>query len=59
MKIRLHEIGPRMTLRLHKIEDGFLKGNILYNRVVKKSEKEKVEQNMKIRDKKKLKIQRK
>lgn len=29
-----------MTIRLYKIEEGFLKGNVIYNRIVKKEGKE-------------------
>ncbi|ELT94966.1 hypothetical protein CAPTEDRAFT_94862 [Capitella teleta] len=35
--IRLSEIGPRMKLRLVKIEDGINKGEVLFHRYVEKS----------------------
>lgn len=33
MSIRLHEVGPRLELKLYKIEEGFMQGNVVYNRV--------------------------
>ncbi|RKO95231.1 hypothetical protein CAUPRSCDRAFT_13052, partial [Caulochytrium protostelioides] len=38
--IRLSEIGPRMTLQLHKIEDELCAGEVLYHRTIKKTRKE-------------------
>lgn len=35
--IKLHEIGPRLKLRLYKIEEGLLRGNVVYNRRVVKT----------------------
>lgn len=35
MSIRLHEVGPRLTLKLYKIEEGFLNGTVVYNRIGK------------------------
>ena len=40
MKIKLKEIGPRLNLTLHKIEEGFLKGNVIFHRLIHKSKKE-------------------
>uniref|UniRef100_A0A914DKM5 Brix domain-containing protein n=1 Tax=Acrobeloides nanus TaxID=290746 RepID=A0A914DKM5_9BILA len=39
-KIRLVEIGPRLTLQLTKIEEGIDEGEVLYHAFVKKSTKE-------------------
>ena len=39
-QIRLKEIGPRMNLRLFKIQEGFLKGNVVFHSLIKKSKKE-------------------
>lgn len=39
--IRLVEQGPRLTLQLLKIEDGFMAGEVLYHRHVVKTEEEK------------------
>ncbi|XP_044514310.1 suppressor of SWI4 1 homolog [Gracilinanus agilis] len=38
--VRLTEIGPRMTLRLIKIQEGVGEGNVLYHSLVHKSEEE-------------------
>lgn len=39
--IRLVEQGPRMTLQLVKIEEGFASGEVLYHKLVVKTEEEK------------------
>ena len=39
--VRLVELGPRMTLRLVKIEEGLLDGEILHHEFVEKTEEEK------------------
>ncbi|XP_055836738.1 protein Peter pan [Episyrphus balteatus] len=38
--IKLHEIGPRLTLELVKIEDGLLTGEVLYHSTVSKTSEE-------------------
>ncbi|KAM9394543.1 suppressor of SWI4 1 homolog [Pholidichthys leucotaenia] len=38
--VRLTEIGPRMTLKLIKIQEGMGEGNILYHAMVSKTEEE-------------------
>ncbi|XP_064171140.1 suppressor of SWI4 1 homolog [Anguilla rostrata] len=38
--VRLTEIGPRMTLRLVKIEEGMGEGSILYHAIISKTEEE-------------------
>lgn len=38
--VRLTEIGPRMTLKLTKIEEGMGEGNVLYHSMVSKTEEE-------------------
>merc|ERR1712168_1724203 len=38
--IRLTEIGPRMTLKLIKIQEGLCEGNVLFHSIIKKSEEE-------------------
>ncbi|KAJ3427482.1 suppressor of swi4 1 [Anaeramoeba flamelloides] len=35
--VRLVEIGPRLSLELYKIENGFLDGEVLFNKYVRKS----------------------
>ena len=39
--IRLIEQGPRLTLQLFKIEEGFLNGEVLYHKNIIKTEEEK------------------
>ena len=41
IKVRLYEIGPRVTLKLLKIEEGFLKGEVLHHSLVQKTKEEK------------------
>ncbi|KAM6038300.1 uncharacterized protein VSU04_015746 [Chlamydotis macqueenii] len=38
--VRLTEIGPRMTLRLVKVEEGLAQGNVLYHSFIHKVEEE-------------------
>lgn len=40
VKVKLYEIGPRMNMKIHKIEEGFLKGNVMFHSIIKKSKKE-------------------
>ena len=35
--IKLHELGPRMKLKLLKIQEGFFRGNINYHSLIKKT----------------------
>jgi len=39
-KVNLVEIGPRLDVKLHKIEEGFFKGNVAFHKLIKKSRKE-------------------
>jgi ribosome biogenesis protein SSF1/2 len=41
--IRLKEIGPRLTMRLMKVEEGFCEGYVVYHLYVKKTVEEKKE----------------
>jgi ribosome biogenesis protein SSF1/2 len=41
--IKLHELGPRLTLQLIKIEDGLLDGEVLYHNLIEKTDEEKLE----------------
>jgi len=59
IKVKLYELGPRINLKIHKIEEGFLKGNILYHSIIKKSKKEIKEIMEKLKEKKKIKKMRK
>jgi ribosome biogenesis protein SSF1/2 len=38
--IKLHELGPRLRLKLVKIEEGLCRGNVVYHAYVNKSKKE-------------------
>ena len=57
--IKLHELGPRLRLKLVKIEEGVCRGNVVYHSYVKKSKKEIKEQMDLIKNKRELKAQRK
>ena len=59
MAIKLHEIGPRLKLRLVKIEEGVCRGNVVYHAFVKKSKKEIKEQFEDLKKKRELKAERK
>jgi ribosome biogenesis protein SSF1/2 len=37
VSIRLHELGPRMKLRLVKIQEGLCKGNVVINKFISKT----------------------
>lgn len=39
--VRLVELGPRLTLDLIKIEEGLLDGEVLYHKLVEKTDEEK------------------
>lgn len=57
--VKLHEIGPRLTMQLIKIEEGLLTGEVLYHDHVVKTEDEKETLRKLIEKKRKLKEQRK
>ncbi|XP_030378723.1 protein Peter pan [Scaptodrosophila lebanonensis] len=57
--VKLHEIGPRLTMQLIKIEEGLLTGEVLYHDHITKTEEEKEELRKLIEKKRKLKEQRK
>lgn len=59
INIRLFEIGPRLTLKLVKIEESFLTGSIFYHRYNRLSHKEKKQQKSLIENKLKIKEDRK
>ena len=58
IKVKLREIGPRLNLQLFKIEEGFLKGNVVFHSLIKKSKKEIHEIIQKLNEKKKAKKER-
>lgn len=51
VNVRLYEIGPRVTMSLFKIEEGFMKGEILYHSLIVKSEVEKEGLRVRVREK--------
>jgi len=57
--IRLTELGPRLTLKLVKIEEGIGEGEVLYHSYVQKTAEEKNELRKKIKKNKALKEKRK
>jgi len=57
--VQLHEIGPRLTFQLMKIEEGLLTGEVLYHDHIVRTEEEKEVQRKVIEKKLKLKEQRK
>ncbi|XP_042221417.1 suppressor of SWI4 1 homolog [Homarus americanus] len=57
--VRLSELGPRLSLELMKIEEGLLDGKTLYNRIVTKTDEEKLQLEKKRKHKKQLKMKRK
>lgn len=52
MKVKLNEIGPRLSLKLIKIEEGFFKGNVAFHGLVKKSKKEIIAKSKELKEKK-------
>jgi hypothetical protein len=32
-KVKLYESGPRLNLKIYKIQEGFLKGNVVYHSI--------------------------
>lgn len=57
--VKLTEIGPRLSLKLVKIEEGIFDGEVKYHSFVNKTEKEKLEIRKKKEEEKKLKAKRK
>jgi ribosome biogenesis protein SSF1/2 len=57
--LKLHELGPRLRLKLIKIEEGICRGNVVFHEYIKKSKKEIKEQMDEIKKKRELKAERK
>lgn len=57
--IKLHELGPRMTLKLVKIEEGLCRGNVNFHAYIKKTKAEIKQQADGLKGKRELKAQRK
>lgn len=58
VNLRLYEIGPRVTMELFKVQEGFLEGEVLYHAVVSKTEEEKEGLRKKVAAKEKLRQER-
>lgn len=52
-RIRLIELGPRLTMELYKVEGDIMKGEVLYNKYVQKDEEEarRIKERMLMREK--------
>lgn len=57
--IKLHELGPRLRLKLMKIEEGFCKGNVVYHAIINKSKAEIKKSLDELKNKRELKEKRK
>lgn len=57
--IKLHELGPRMRLKLVKIEEGLCRGNVNFHAYIKKSKAEIKQQMDGLKSKRELKAKRK
>ena len=57
--IKLHELGPRMTMKLVKIEEGFCRGNVTHHSIIKLSKSEIKKQLDGLKGKRELKEKRK
>lgn len=57
--IKLHELGPRLKLKLVKIEEGFCRGNVVFHQHVKLSKSEIKSQMDSLKGKRELKDKRK
>lgn len=57
--IRLHELGPRLQLRLVKIEEGFCRGNVVFHANKTKTPKEVKQQLDSLKNQRELKAKRK
>lgn len=59
MALKLHELGPRLKLKLVKIEEGVCRGNVVYHSYVNKSKGEIKAQMDELKRKRELKSERK
>lgn len=57
--IKLHELGPRMSLKLVKIEEGLCRGNVNFHAYIKKTKAEIKQQADGLKGKRELKAKRK
>lgn len=56
--IRLSELGPRLSLKIYKVEGGLLSGQVLYHSIVMKTDEEKLILEEKVRKRKNMKEKR-
>ena len=59
MSLKLHELGPRLRLRLHKIEEGLCRGNVVMHSYINKTKGEIKNQMDLLKKKRELKAERK
>lgn len=57
--IKLHELGPRLKIKLVKIEEGFCRGNVVFHAFINKSKAEIKKQMDEMKNKRELKEKRK
>ena len=57
--IKLHELGPRMRMKLIKIEEGFCRGNVVFHKYMTKDRAEVKKQMDSLKSKRELKEKRK
>ena len=55
----MHELGPRLSMSLYKIEEGVCRGNVVYHSHIKKSPAEIKKQMDGLKNKRELKEKRK
>jgi ribosome biogenesis protein SSF1/2 len=58
VSLRLVELGPRINMKLHKIEEGICAGNVMFHAVIKKSKKKAKEDGMRIKERQRIKEER-
>jgi ribosome biogenesis protein SSF1/2 len=58
VSLRLVELGPRLTLKLHKIEESICTGNVMFHAIVKKSKKDSMADGNFIKEKNRVKEER-
>ena len=59
MAIRLHELGPRLKMKLIKIEEGLCRGNVVFHALKRKTPAEVRKQLDSLKNKRELKEKRK
>eukprot|EP00349_Pseudokeronopsis_sp_Brazil_P000293 CAMPEP_0202961462 /NCGR_PEP_ID=MMETSP1396-20130829/5516_1 /ASSEMBLY_ACC=CAM_ASM_000872 /TAXON_ID= /ORGANISM="Pseudokeronopsis sp., Strain Brazil" /LENGTH=105 /DNA_ID=CAMNT_0049681291 /DNA_START=543 /DNA_END=860 /DNA_ORIENTATION=- len=59
VSIKLHELGPRLKLKLHKIQEGLCRGNVVMHQFIHKSKGEIKKQMDELKKKREEKAERK